>query len=126
MRITLIGAGAWGTALAIAFAGKHEVSLWSREEDVAVDLQKTRENHRFFPGYKLPESVQVLTDFAAAIASAELLVVATPIAGLRPTAEQLKRLGSKCPLIWVCKGFEASRGELRRQVVAEGVGPGAV
>jgi len=126
MRITLIGAGAWGTALAIAFAGKHEVSLWSREEDVAVDLQKTRENHRFFPGYKLPESVQVLTDFAAAIASAELLVVATPIAGLRPTAEQLKRLGSKCPLIWVCKGFEAGSGKLPHQVVAEVLGPQAV
>ncbi len=126
MRITLIGAGAWGTALAIAFAGKHEVSLWSREEDVAVDLQKTRENHRFFPGYKLPESVQVLTDFAAAIASAELLVVATPIAGLRPTAEQLKRLGSKCPLIWVCKGFEAGSGKLPHQVVAELLGPEAV
>ena len=126
MKITLIGAGAWGTALAIAFAGKHEVSLWSREEDVAVDLQKTRENHRFFPGYKLPESVQVLTDFAAAIASAELLVVATPIAGLRPTAEQLKRLGSKCPLIWVCKGFEAGSGKLPHQVVAEVLGPEAV
>jgi len=126
MRITLIGAGAWGTALAIAFAGKHEVSLWSREEDVAVDLQKTRENHRFFPGYKLPESVQVLTDFSAALAHAELLVVATPIAGLRPTAEQLKRLGSKCPLIWVCKGFEAGSGKLPHQVVAEVLGPEAV
>ena len=126
MRITLIGAGAWGTALAIAFAGKHEVTLWSREEDVAVDLQKTRENHRFFPGYKLPESVQVLTDFSAALAHAELLVVATPIAGLRPTAEQLKRLGSKCPLIWVCKGFEAGSGKLPHQVVAEVLGPQAV
>ena len=126
MRITLIGAGAWGTALAIAFAGKHEVTLWSREEDVAVDLQMTRENHRFFPGYKLPESVQVLTDFAAAIASAELLVVATPIAGLRPTAEQLKQLGSTCPLIWVCKGFEAGSGKLPHQVVAEVLGPQAV
>ena len=126
MRITLIGAGAWGTALAIAFAGKHEVSLWSREEDVAVDLQKTRENHRFFPGYKLPESVQVLTNFSAALAHAELLVVATPIAGLRPTAEQLKRLGSKCPLIWVCKGFEAGSGKLPHQVVAEVLGPEAV
>jgi len=126
MRITLIGAGAWGTALAIAFAGKHEVTLWSREEDVAVDLQNTRENHRFFPGYKLPESVQVLTDFSAALAHAELLVVATPIAGLRPTAEQLKRLGSKCPLIWVCKGFEAGSGKLPHQVVAEVLGPQAV
>ena len=65
MRITLLGAGAWGTALSIAFAGKHELTLWSREEDVALDLKNTRENHRFFPGYKLPESVAVSTDLSS-------------------------------------------------------------
>lgn len=48
MKITLLGAGAWGTALSIAFAGKHELTLWSREDDVAADLEATRENHRFF------------------------------------------------------------------------------
>ena len=126
MRITLLGAGAWGTALAIAFAGKHEVTLWSREEDVAVDLLKTRENTRFFPGYRLPDAVAVSTDFAAAVASAELLVVATPIAGLRPTAERLKALACTAPLLWVCKGFEAGSGKLPHQVVAEVLGAQAV
>ena len=119
MKITLLGAGAWGTALAIAFAGKHEVVLWSRELDVAVDLQNTRENHRFFPGYKLPESVAISTDFAAAVASAELLVVATPIAGLRPTVERLASLKVTLPVLWVCKGFEAGTGKLPHQVVTE-------
>ena len=122
MRVTLLGAGAWGTALAIAFAGKHEVSLWSREEDVAADLLVSRENHRFFPGYRLPESVVVSTDFAAAVANAELLVVATPIAGLRPTVEHLKALGVELPVLWVCKGFEAGSGKLPHQVVAEVLG----
>ena len=126
MKITLLGAGAWGTALAIAFAGKNEVTLWSREADVAVDLQETRENHRFFPGYKLPDGVRVETDFAVAIADAELLVVSTPIAGLRPTAELLKELGCTLPLIWVCKGFEAGTGMLPHQVVAEVLGEQAV
>lgn len=126
MKITLIGAGAWGTALAIAFAGKHAVTLWSREADVAVDLQNTRENHRFFPGHKLPESVVVMTDFAAAVAGAELLVVATPIAGLRPTAEHLKSLNINLPLVWVCKGFEAGSGKLPHQVVTEVLGPQVV
>lgn len=126
MRITLLGAGAWGTALAIAFAGKHQVTLWSREEDVALDLQKTRENTRFFPGYKLPAAVAVSTDFSAAVGVAELLVVSTPIAGLRPTAERLKSLGCKLPLLWVCKGFEAGSGLLPHQVVAEVLGSEAV
>ena len=122
MRITLLGAGAWGTALAIAFAGKHRVTLWSREQDVAADLLATRENHRFFPGYRLPESVAVSTDFAATTANAELLVIATPIAGLRPTVERLKSLGVTLPVLWVCKGFEAGSGELPHQVVTEVLG----
>ena len=126
MKITLLGAGAWGTALAIAFAGKHAVTLWSREEDVAVDLQTTRENHRFFPGHKLPASVAVSTDFAGAVAGAELLLVATPIAGLRPTVERLKALGVTLPILWVCKGFEAGSGKLPHQVVLEVLGASAV
>jgi glycerol-3-phosphate dehydrogenase (NAD(P)+) len=126
VKIAVLGAGAWGTALAIAFADRHEVVLWSREDDVAVDLIKSRENHRFFPGYRLPDSVGVASDFAAALAGAELLVVATPIAGLRPTAEQIRALGCKVPLIWVCKGFEAGSGKLPHQVVAEVLGPQAI
>ena len=122
MKITLLGAGAWGTALAIAFAGKHAVTLWSREADVAAELLACRENRRFFPGYRLPDSVGVTTDFAAAAADADLLVVATPIAGLRPTVEHLKALGCVTPLLWVCKGFEAGSGKLPHQVVAEVLG----
>ena len=122
MKITLLGAGAWGTALAIAFAGKHAVTLWSREADVAAELLACRENRRFFPGYRLPDLVSVTTDFATAVADAELLVVATPIAGLRPTAERLKAQGCVTPLLWVCKGFEAGSGKLPHQVVGEVLG----
>ncbi|MGE5470349.1 MAG: NAD(P)H-dependent glycerol-3-phosphate dehydrogenase [Bacteroidota bacterium] len=126
MKITLLGAGAWGTALAIAFAGKHQVTLWSREAEVAADLLKNRENRRFFPGHKLPAEVAVSIDFADAVAGAELLVVATPIAGLRPTVELLKALGSMQPILWVCKGFEAGSGKLPHQVVGEVLGAQAV
>lgn len=126
MRITLLGAGAWGTALAIAFADRHQVTLWSREQDVAVDLLKTRENTRFFPGHKLPGSVAVSVDFSAAVASAELLLIATPLAGLRPTLELLKALGCLSPILWVCKGFEAGSGKLPHQVVVDVLGAQAV
>ena len=122
MNITLLGAGAWGTALAIAFAGKHRVTLWSRELDVAEELRTSRENRRFFPGYKIPPSVEVSTDFATAVGQADWLVVATPIAGLRPTVERLRELGSLRPVLWVCKGFEAGSGKLPHQVVAEVLG----
>lgn len=126
MKLTLLGAGAWGTALAIAFAGKHQVTLWSREADVATDLRDSRENRRFLPGFRLPDAVAVATDFVAAVSAAELLIIATPIAGLRPTVENLRALGVRLPLLWVCKGFEAGSGRLPHQVVGEVLGPEAV
>lgn len=126
MKITVIGAGAWGTALAIAFAEEHAVTLWTREADVAVDLQQSRENKRFLPGYRLPEFVRVSEDFAAAVRDAELLIIATPLAGLRPTVQRLRGLACLVPLLWVCKGFEAASGKLAHQVVVEELGEGAI
>ncbi|MCA1938627.1 MAG: NAD(P)-dependent glycerol-3-phosphate dehydrogenase [Dechloromonas sp.] len=126
MKLTLIGAGAWGSALSIAFADSHAVTLWSRETDVAEEIEATRENRRFLPGYRLPDSITLSTDFVAAVAEAELLIIATPIAGLRPTLERLKVLSCRTPLLWVCKGFEAETGKLPHQVVAEVLGDDAV
>lgn len=122
MKLAILGAGAWGTALAIAFAGQNAVTLWSRETDVAADLLTRRENRRFFPGYRLPESVQVETDFARALIDADVILIATPTAGLRPTLEKIHQLACRLPLLWVCKGFEAGSGLLAHQVVREVMG----
>ena len=123
MKLTVLAAGAWGTALAIAFSGRHNVTLWARETDVAAELLASGTNSRFLPGYTVPESVFVTTDLPHAIEGAELIVVATPIIGLRPTITELKRCGSTAPLLWVCKGFEAGSGRLPHQVVSEIYGP---
>jgi glycerol-3-phosphate dehydrogenase (NAD(P)+) len=119
MNITVLAAGAWGTALAIAFAARHRVMLWSRETSEVADMRRDRENRAFLPGYPFPEHLQVSGDFAQAVATADLLIVATPIAGLRSTAEQLRAQGCQAPLLWVCKGFEAGTGKLPHQVVGE-------
>jgi glycerol-3-phosphate dehydrogenase (NAD(P)+) len=58
LNLTVIAAGAWGTALAITFSARHQVTLWTREEDVTRDMQEHRENRRFLPGYPFPESLQ--------------------------------------------------------------------
>ena len=123
MKLAILGAGAWGTALAIAFAEHNAVTLWSRETDVAADLLLQRENRRFFPGYFLPSSVQVATEFATALTGAEVVLIATPMAGLRPTLEHLRAVGCPLPVLWVCKGFEAGSGLLAHQVVREVLGP---
>jgi glycerol-3-phosphate dehydrogenase (NAD(P)+) len=126
MNLTVIAAGAWGTALAIAFSARHRVTLWTREDDVTQTMQVERENRRFLPGYRLPDSLLIGTDFNASVSDAELLVLATPLAGLRPTLGRLRDAGLVKPLIWVCKGLEAGTAKLPHQIVAEELGEGAL
>ena len=126
MNLTVIAAGAWGTALAIAFSARHRVTLWTREDDVTETMQTERENRRFLPGYRLPDALLIGTDFNGAVADAELLVLATPLAGLRPTLIRLRDTGLVKPLVWVCKGLEAETARLPHQIVAEELGAQAL
>ncbi len=118
MNLTVLAAGAWGTALAIAFCPRHRVVLWTREEEVAADLRQYRENRRYLPGPRVPEAVRVETHLEAALSGAELLIVATPFSGLRPLLRDLAAMGPP-PVLWVCKGLEAGSGLLAHQVAAE-------
>ncbi|MDR2164601.1 MAG: NAD(P)-dependent glycerol-3-phosphate dehydrogenase [Zoogloeaceae bacterium] len=121
MNITVLAAGAWGTALALAFSARHGVTLWARPEDrLAEEMARDRENRRFLPGFPFPDSLRVEGDLEVALANADLILIATPIAGLRPTLKNLAALGTKTPFLWACKGFEAGSGQLPHQVaVAE-------
>jgi len=128
MKITIIGAGAWGTAMAIALAPRNDVLLWGRLESEMRPLIDQRENTQFLPGFKLPESLRLSLDFEEAVAHVSqtngepsLLIVATPVAGLGPTARQLK--GKPIPnLVWLCKGFEDTTGRLPHQIVTSELG----
>ncbi len=111
MKIVVIGAGAWGTALAVSAAGhrraNHDVTLWARDAAQASALQAVRENRRYLPEVVLPASLQVLgpsVPVGALAADAELVVLATPMAGLRGLLLQLA--DCRVPLAWLCKGFE--------------------
>jgi glycerol-3-phosphate dehydrogenase (NAD(P)+) len=126
MNITVIAAGAWGTALAIAFSARHRVTLWTREDDVTQTMLAERENKRFLPGHRLTDALLIGTDFNASAADAELLVLATPLAGLRPTLSRLRDAGLVKPLIWVCKGLEAETAKLPHQIVLEELGAQAL
>lgn len=119
MKIVVLGAGAWGTALALAFAGRHEVTLWSHAPAEVNALQADRENRQFLPGYPFPASVRVAGVLGEAVADAELALIATPLAGLRNTAQALATAAPGLPFLWVCKGLEAGTGLLPHQVVAE-------
>lgn len=118
MRIAVLGAGAWGTALALSQAARHTVTLWTWQAEHAAAMQAARANATFLPGYPFPATLAVTADFAAAIAAADLALIATPMAGLRQTAQQLAQLRGELPFLWVCKGLEAGSGLLPHQVVA--------
>jgi glycerol-3-phosphate dehydrogenase (NAD(P)+) len=125
MQIAVLGAGAWGTALAIAFAERHTVTLWTWQPAHAAAMRAARENSEFLPGFAFPDSLQVTAESTEAIAGADLALIATPMAGLRNTAQQLNTTRANLPFLWVCKGLEANTGLLPHQVVAS-VHPQAV
>ncbi len=126
MKIAILGAGAWGTALAVALAARHRVALWMREPATAAELARTRRNARYLPDAVLPEAIVPTADFAAALADAGLVLVATPVAGLRDSLQRLKDAGSTVPVVWACKGFEAGTALLPHQLVAEELGAGRI
>lgn len=126
MNLTVLAAGAWGTALAIAFSAKHQVILWTREADVTQDMIATRENRRFLPGFAFPEALQIGESFETSIAHADLLIIAAPLVGFRPTLRALREAGQVKPLLWVCKGLEADSAKLPHQIVAEELGEAAL
>lgn len=124
MNISVFGAGAWGTALALAWTASHRVTLWTRDSRHAAAMLCDQENRAFLPGFPLPAGCHVTADFAEAARGADLAVIATPVAGLRPTVAGLLATGAAAPVVWVCKGFEAGSGLLPHQVVGQVLGAG--
>ncbi|MFP5390396.1 MAG: NAD(P)H-dependent glycerol-3-phosphate dehydrogenase [Gammaproteobacteria bacterium] len=127
--ISVLGAGAWGTAVALSLAARHDVLLWGRNPAAMAAMAEQRENSAYLPGFAFPERLQVAASFEAALAHVTgapaerkpLLIAACPVAGLRPLLGQLA--GHAIPnIVWLCKGFEYGTGLLPHQVVREVLG----
>ncbi|MCY4754200.1 NAD(P)H-dependent glycerol-3-phosphate dehydrogenase [Pelomonas aquatica] len=119
MKISVLGAGAWGTALAIQAANAgHEVSLWGRDAAAIDAMRVSRRNAAYLPDSELPSALALTADRGAAIAHAArgLTIVATPMSGLRET---LAALPSTQRVLWLCKGFEAGTGRLGHEIARE-------
>ena len=118
MRIAVLGAGAWGTAMAMAAAPRHEVLLWARDAAQAEAMRHARCNERYLPEVELPPELVIGADHAAALEHGRsgLIIIATPMSGLR---ERLARLPAGARALWLCKGFEARSGALGHEVARE-------
>lgn len=119
MMLTVLGAGAWGTALAAHWARSHDVTLWARCASDLDTLRSQRVNTRYLPDCPLPATLQFNADFHAAVADAGLIVIAVPSMALRATLAALAQRSALPPLVWVCKGFEAGSRKLPHQVLDE-------
>ncbi len=118
MRISLYGAGSWGTALAALLAQQQRsVTLWARDPDVARTIREHRQNPTRLPGLVLPEALHCTSDFEAA-AQADWHIIATPMVALRATAARLHPYRPQ-GVIWLCKGLEADTQRLPHQVIDE-------
>ena len=124
--IAVLGAGSWGTALAIQFARSgRRTLLWGRAEDDPDGMQQARENARFLPGAPFPDSLVATGDLAAVLAEAPVVVVAVPSHALRPVLTAMKPLlRPDSRVAWATKGFELETGRLPHQVAREVLGPG--
>ncbi len=113
MKILVLGAGAWGTAMAINAARRNgaSVALWARDQAQADQMEEHRSNQRYLPSGQFPAGLHAvggtLTD--AQVAESDLIIVGTPMAALRSMLERLK--GVRVPVAWLCKGFEAPQIE---------------
>jgi len=121
MQITIIGAGAWGTALAIAAgrqASSHRVNLHVRDAAQAQLMQQQRRNERYLPGIDLPAALNIssgpLAPWCQSVKPEDLLVIATPMAGLRSVLQVLQSVPAS--VAWLCKGFEAGTGLMPHEV----------
>ena len=120
--IVVLGAGAWGTALAIQLArAGQQVILWAHGKQHAEQLALQRENQRYLPGYPFPSNLTISQNFATDIINAQAILVAVPSSAFRETLVNIQRLtipGSK-HLAWATKGFESGSNKLLHQVAAE-------
>jgi glycerol-3-phosphate dehydrogenase (NAD(P)+) len=108
MKILVIGAGAWGTALAVSSASRHQVTLWARDAAQLENLKAGRVNARYLPGITLPPSLALQggdAPLAQALAGQDLIIFATPVSAARAMLQSLQQ--ARVPVAWLSKGFEA-------------------
>ena len=119
MNLAILGAGAWGSALAVSAAARQPTVLWTRSESHCAHMRDTRINARYLDGVTLPPALKITADFEAALAHARggLAIIATPMAGLAEMLRRMPTQGADAPgVLWLCKGFEHDSGRLGHEV----------
>lgn len=122
MKIAVIGAGSWGTTLAVLLGQKgFDVRLWARREELAREIESTRENKQYLPGIKIPDRV-IAENSLGCIEGAEIIIMAVPSEFLRHTIGQIKQYFTNQVVVSVTKGLEHHSGKRMSQVIEDELG----
>lgn len=121
-KIAVLGAGAWGTALAMHISNRHQVSLWARNSGHVSGMRKSRANPLYLGDFKFHDNLQVEDDLGLAIQGADLILSVVPTAGFRNILKDIKALESAQPIIWAHKGLEPQTAKLPHEVALEELG----
>ena len=124
--VAVLGAGSWGTALAIQFARSGRlVRLWGRDRARLEEMARSRRNERYLPSTPFPDALQVEPNLPAALAGARDVLVVVPSQALRPLLTELSPLlAPALHVAWATKGFEQATGLLPHQVARQVLGAG--
>ncbi len=123
MKIAVLGAGAWGTAMATSTCGPHDVTLWGRDASAIKEIADSRQNTKYLAGVSIPACLTLTADFIAAVRDKDVVIVATSVAGLRATLAQLREAACAAPILWLCKGFERTTSELPHAIARKELSP---
>lgn len=122
MRFSVLGAGSWGTALAMQLARNDETVLWGRNKAGMEAMQQSRSNEQYLPGITFPDNLIIETDLANAIKQCEAVLVVCPSHAFGDILKQVKPLLGNRPLAWASKGFEPGTGRFLHEVADEILG----
>lgn len=123
-KITVIGAGSWGTALALQLARNgHHVNLWGHEPEHIQQLIKEKQNSSYLPGIAFPDSIKPLSSLQQAVQGVKYILIVIPSKAYRDFLKQLKpHLDSDARVFWASKGFEIETGKFLHELVIEELG----
>jgi glycerol-3-phosphate dehydrogenase (NAD(P)+) len=124
MKVAVLGAGSWGTALAAVLArNQHETRIWARRPEVAAEINERHENRRYLGTAQLPHSLTATTDLSAAMAGADIVLFAVPSAAMAQTLEQSKpSLPPDCTIAHAVKGFDPSTKRRMSELIQDVTG----
>lgn len=133
IRVAVLGAGSWGTALAALAAGQADTIIWARRPESAVEINQRHANARYLPDIPLPASLRATSDFDAALKhvcaadSDALIILGVPVAGMADICTQLAqtlsgRRHSTLHVVWTCKGVHPDTGQLPHQLAGAALG----